>query len=293
MTQNLLPKELKLLTSFQTSEITSAFLYFKIAKRIKDKQNKKILLRIAKEEIAHSYIWKHYTGIEPKPNLYKLFFCLFLSYLFGYTFLIKLIETKEYKNIQILREIKEKYPEVSYIISQEEAHEKELINMLKEERLNYIGAIVLGLNDALIELSGTLAGLTFVLMNTKLIALVGGITGIAATLSMASSNYLAEKANMNQKAFISSIYTGGAYLITVIFLILPYLLLPNNLFVLALISMISIVITLIFIFSAYTAIIRSEPIKKRFFEMASISLSVSLISFFIGLTAKMFFGFEI
>lgn len=293
MTQNLLPKELKLLTSFQTSEITSAFLYFKIAKRIKDKQNKKILLRIAKEEAAHAYIWKNYTKRLPYPNFLKLFFYLFLSYLYGYTFIIKLIETNEYKNIYELNKIKEKYPEVEYIISQEETHEKELIDLLEEDRLNYMGAIVLGLNDALIELSGTLAGLTFVLMNTKLIALVGGITGIAATLSMASSNYLAEKANMNQKAFISSIYTGGAYLITVIFLILPYLLLPNNLFVFALISMICIVITLIFIFSAYIAIIRSEPIKKRFFEMASISLSVSLISFFIGLAAKMFFGFKI
>lgn len=289
MTQNLLPKELKLLTSFQTSEITSAFLYFKIAKRIKDKQNKKILLRIAKEEIAHSYIWKHYTGIEPKPNSYKLFFCLFLSYLFGYTFLIKLIETKEYKNIQILREIKEKYPEVSYIISQEEAHEKELINMLKEERLNYIGAMVLGLSDALVELTGTLSGLTFVLMNTKLIALSGIITGIAATLSMASSNYLAEKANGNKKALIASFYTGIAYLITVIFLTLPYLLLPKDMFLYALFFMIGVAVFLIFILSAYISIIKSESTLKRFIEMASISLIVTLISFLIGLILKYFF----
>ena len=102
MTQNLLPKELKLLTSFQTSEITSAFLYFKIAKRIKDKQNKKILLRIAKEEIAHSYIWQQYTQQEPKPNFFKLFFWEFLSIILGYTFVIKLIETNEYKNIQLI-----------------------------------------------------------------------------------------------------------------------------------------------------------------------------------------------
>ena len=293
MPQKLTKQELKLLTFFQTEEITSALLYLKISKRIKDQKNKKILIRIAKEEAAHAYIWKNYTKTPPIPNLLKLFFYLIISYLCGYTFTIKLIETNEYKNIYELNKIKEKYPEVEYIISQEETHEKELIDLLEEDRLNYMGAIVLGLNDALIELSGTLAGLTFVLMDTKLIALVGGITGIAATLSMASSNYLAEKANMNPKALIASFYTGSAYLITVIFLILPYLLLPKNLFVLALISMIGIVITLIFIFSVYTAIIRSEPIKKRFFEMASISLSVSLISFFIGLAAKMFFGIKI
>ena len=289
MAEKLTKQELKLLTFFQTEEITSALLYLKIAKRTKDTKNKKILLRIAKKEAAHAYIWKNYTKRLPYPNFLKLFFYLIISFLCGYTFIIKLIKTNEYKNIYELNKIKEKYPEVEYIISQEEAHEKELIDLLEEDRLHYIGAIVLGLNDALIELSGTLAGLTFVLMDTKLIALVGGITGIAATLSMASSNYLAEKASMNPKALIASIYTGGAYLITVIFLILPYLLFPQNLFVLALISMIGIVIALIFIFSFYTAIIQSESIKKRFFEMASISLSVSLISFFIGLIAKYFF----
>ena len=48
--------------------------------------------------------------------------------------------------------------------------------------------MVLGLNDALVELTGTIAGLTFVLTNTTLIAMAGIITGIAATLSMAASN---------------------------------------------------------------------------------------------------------
>lgn len=285
--------ERNLLKTFQKDELTSALLYSKIAKRVKDKENKSILLRIATEEEAHAHIWQQYTKKELKPNFFKVLFYQFVSYVLGYTFVIKILETHEYKGINALQEIKEKFPEVAYIISQEETHEKELISMLNEERLNYIGAMVLGLNDALVELTGCIAGLTFVLMNTKLIALAGIITGVAATLSMAASNYLAEKANGNKKALVASLYTGIAYLITVVFLTLPYLLFSNHLFLVALITMLCIVIFLIFIFSAYISIVKSERIAPRFYEMAGISLSVALISFLIGLGAKIFFGLEV
>ena len=293
MKKSLTQKQLDLLTSFQKDELTSALLYKKIAKRVKDKNNKNILLRISTEEQAHAHIWQQYTKKELTPNFFKVLFFQLVSFFLGYTFVIKILETHEYKGIQALQEIKENFPEVEYIISQEETHETELINMLNEERLNYIGAMVLGLNDALVELTGCIAGLTFVLMNTKLIALAGIITGVAATLSMAASNYLAEKANGNKKALVASCYTGIAYLITVIFLTLPYLLFAEHLFLPALITMLSIVIFLIFIFSAYISIVKSEKIAPRFYEMAGISLTVALISFLIGLGAKMFFGIEV
>ncbi len=286
-------EQLNLLQNFQKDELTSAILYKKIAKRVKDKNNKSILLRISTEEQAHAHIWQQYTKKELKPNFFKVLFFQLVSFLLGYTFVIKILETHEYKGIQSLQGIKESFPEVEHIISQEETHEAELIGMLNEERLNYIGAMVLGLNDALVELTGCIAGLTFVLMNTKLIALAGIITGVAATLSMAASNYLAEKANGNKKALVASCYTGIAYLITVIFLTLPYLLFAKHLFIPALLVMLCIVIFLIFIFSAYISIVKSEKIAPRFYEMAGISLTVALISFLIGLGAKMFFGIEV
>lgn len=293
MTKQLTKEQFNLLLSFQKDEATSSKLYEKIANRVKDKKNKTILKRISKEEYYHSEIWKQYTLKTIKPNIFKVLFYQLVSYILGYTFVIKILETHEYQGIKALQEIKQKFPEVEAIIKQEEAHEKELIDMLNEERLNYVGAMVLGLNDALVELTGTIAGLTFVLMNTKLTALAGIITGIAATLSMATSNYLAEKANGNKKALVASFYTGIAYLITVIFLTLPYLIFSKDMFVAALISMIFIVIFLIFIFSSYISIVKSERILPRFFEMAGISLSVAFISFLIGLGAKMFFGLDL
>ena len=84
--------------------------------------------------------------------------------------------------------------------------------------------MVLGLNDALVELTGSLAGFTFAMQNTRLIALSGLIIGISATFSMASSEFLAARSEGRSDAFKSCTYTGIAYLVTVVLLILPYLL---------------------------------------------------------------------
>ena len=92
------------------------------------------------------------------------------------------------------------------------------------------------------ELTGTIAGLSFALQNTRVVALSGIITGISATLSMAASNYLAERADGNPNAVKSSVYTGIAYLITVALLVLPYLLLPDNLWAVALVMMVFILL---------------------------------------------------
>ncbi|MBR2058282.1 MAG: hypothetical protein IJ982_05115, partial [Fibrobacter sp.] len=119
------------------------------------------------------------------------------------------------------------------------------------------------------------------------------ITGIAATLSMAASNYLAERADGNPNALKASFYTGIAYLVTVVFLVLPYLLFAENMFIPALVCMIGIVVLLVFMFNYYIATVKSEKFLPKFIEMAAISLSVALISFLIGLAAKMCFGIDV
>ena len=265
----------KTLLAFQKDEMTSAAIYSYFAKFVKDEKNKKILKIISEEETAHAAIWEKYTG--------KV----------GYTFVVKALELHEFEGIEGLDAVKEKYPETEHIISQEQEHERQLIAMLDEERLNYVGAMVLGLNDALVELTGTIAGLTFVLMNTTLIAMAGIITGISATLSMAASNYLAERADGNPNALKASIYTGLTYLMTVVFLVLPYLILPENMFLTALFCMIGVVVLMIFVFNYYIAVVKTEPFWKKFFEMSGISLSVALIAFLIGLAAKTFFGIDV
>ena len=165
--------------------------------------------------------------------------------------------------------------------------------MLDEERLQYVGSMVLGLNDALVELTGSLAGFTFAMQNTRLIALSGLIIGISATFSMASSEFLAARSEGRDDALKSCTYTGIAYLITVILLIAPYLIFSNEQFLLALICMLLVVVLIIAGFTYYTSVAQDQPFKSRFLEMAIISISVAVISFFVGVLAKKFLGVDL
>ncbi len=283
----------KLMLAFQQDEINSSAIYAHFAKHVKDAKNAKILSQIAQDEAHHTLIWKHYTNKELRPNMLKVLWFKLLTYMLGYTFVVKVLELHEYDGIKGLQQLEKEIPEVSQIIEDEKKHEAELIDMLDEERLNYVGAMVLGLNDALVELTGTIAGLTFVLMDTTLIAMAGIITGIAATLSMAASNYLAERADGNPQALKASVYTGISYLVTVVCLVLPYLIFPTTMYLPALVCMIAIVILLIAIFNFYIAVVKSEKFLIKFMEMSVISLSVALISFLIGLLAKLAFGIDV
>ena len=167
--------------------------------------------------------------------------------------------------------------------------------MIEEELLSYIGSIVLGLNDALVELTGTLAGLTFALQSGTLVAVSGLITGIAAAFSMAASAFLSSRADGDPKAGRSAIYTGIAYLITVILLILPYLLIPQAGFgiYLSLIVTLLIAVAIIFSFNFYLSVAKDLNFKSRFFEMLGISLGVAAFSFLVGMLVRTIFGVDI
>ena len=184
---------MKQIYTAQMNEITEYYIYSNIAKTVKDKRNRKVLLDIANEELRHCKFWKTITKREIKPNRWKIFKFTLIAKFLGFTFAIKLMEKGEEQAQVNYSEIAEYVSEAEQIAEDEEKHENELINLLDEEKLNYVGSIVLGLNDALVELTGTLAGLSFALQNTKLIAAVGIITGIAASLSMGASEYLSTK----------------------------------------------------------------------------------------------------
>jgi vacuolar iron transporter family protein len=265
----------------QKNELTEYYLYLKLSKRIKNLENRSILEKIADDEKRHYEFWKRYTKFEMEPSKVQITWFYWIARILGLTFGIKLMEKGEEKAQVNYAKIAIIIPEVLKIRDEEETHERELINMIEEEKLNYVGSIVLGLNDALVELTGTLAGLTFALQNTKLIAITGLITGIAAGISMAASEYLSTKAEGNPHLAVkSAIYTGLAYFVTVFLLILPYLFLPNYLGCLCITLIVALLI--IFCFNYYISVAKDYSFKKRFIEMAVISMGVALLSFGIG-----------
>ncbi|MFW5998797.1 MAG: VIT1/CCC1 transporter family protein [Halanaerobiaceae bacterium] len=282
----------KKIIGFQKSEITEYHIYSKLADRTRDDANSKILQDIADDELEHYKFWQEQSKKEVKPVKWKVFLFYWISVIFGLTFGIKLMEKGEEDAQDAYTEMLEDIPEVKTLIDDEDHHEQELIDLLEEEKLEYVGSIVLGLNDALVELTGTLAGLSFALKNTSLIAVAGMITGIAASFSMGASEYLSTKSESEHNhALRSSLYTGGAYIVTVFLLILPYLLVDN--FLIALLLTVITAIVIIAVFNFYISVAKDLNFKKRFMEMASISLGVAFLSFIIGFLVRTLLGVDI
>ena len=291
MKRELSKTTIAVITKFQKDEITATKLYKYLAEKEKNADNKKVLKEMASVEQAHYDSWLAISDTEVKANYPKLLFFMLISSLLGITFAIKYLERGEVKGIKGYRHAASELPEAETMVKDEERHEKMLIALIDEERLRYVASIVLGLNDALVELTGAIAGFTFAFNDTRTIALTAIITGVAATLSMAASNYLAQKADDNSDALKEAIYTGIAYLITVILLVLPYLLIGNKM--LALSATLCVVVLIIMFFSYYVHITKTVPFFSRFLEMALICFAVTAISYLIGILAKNFLGLDI
>ena len=228
-----------------------------------------------------------------KPEKGKILKYTLIARILGFTFAVKLMERGEEHAQEEYELLVNEVAESTSIRQQEEEHENALLSMLDEERLQYVGSMVLGLNDALVELTGSLAGFAFALQNTRLIALSGLIVGISATFSMASSEFLAARSEGRTDALKSCSYTGIAYLLTVIALIAPYLIFPVGQYIPALFCMLVVVILIIAGFTYYTSVAQDQPFKNRFLEMALISVSVAVVSFIVGILAKKFLGVDL
>jgi len=270
----------------QQTEITEWALYTELSKKMPE-SNAKVLRKIADEEQKHYEFWKKITKKEIKPQRMLVLWYLLLARVLGIIFAIRLRESGErgaQKKYRGLMEVKG----IEKLIVDEERHEQALIAILKDERLDYAGSIVLGLNDALVELTGALAGFTLALRDPRIVAMAGMITGFAAALSMAASGYFQSKEDGTKNPIKSAVYTGVAYIIVVILLIVPYLVFTNVYAALGI--TLSIAVLIIAGYTMYISVARNLSFGRRFLEMAAISLTVAAVSFCFGLVLNHFFG---
>jgi VIT1/CCC1 family predicted Fe2+/Mn2+ transporter len=274
----------------QSNEITEHMVYKKLAER--EKKNRDVLERIADDELEHYNAWKKVTDRDIKANSLKVAFYQILAMVFGLTFALKIMENGEGRAQKNYSELAKKYPDIKGLINDENRHEDELLKMIDEERLAYVGSMVLGMNDALVELTGTLAGLTFALRDNQLISLAGLITGIAAALSMAASEYLSTRTESGEKnPGRAALYTGIAYVVTVILIIAPFFLPVSPYASIAITILVGVIIIAMFTF--YVSVVQDISFRRRFAEMASISIGVALLSFLIGSVVRIFLGVDV
>lgn len=275
----------------QRNEIVGHMVYGRLANIVEDPNNREVLGKIAEDELRHYEFLGSLTGEEVAPSRWAVSYYTFLARVLGLTFVVKLMEGGEKKAQKIYGALEESVPGIRGLIRDEEAHEHELIAMIDEERLEYIGSIVLGLNDALVELTGTLAGLSFAFQNTSIIALSGLITGVAASLSMGASEYLSTRAEDGENAFRAGIYTGASYILTVFLLVLPFFVFDSYLLSLPLTLIAAVLI--IMVFNYYVSVAKDLDFWKQFTEMTGISLGVAALSFLVGVLINVFLGVDL
>jgi VIT1/CCC1 family predicted Fe2+/Mn2+ transporter len=280
-------KMLRQILIFQKNEMTEHRIYLRLAAVTRSPGNKQALEKIAAEELAHYRFWKTITGRDIAPDSFRVFLFVMISRILGLTFGLKLMESGEGRARLAYSEISRVIPEAGRIEADEEIHEKQILGLLDEDFLRYISSAVLGLNDAIVELTGALAGFTLTLQNPRLIATAGLITGIAASFSMATSEYLSTRSEESGKNPLkAAFYTGMTYILTVTILITPFLLL-RRVYVSLAISVVNAV-WIIALFTFYLCVAKGLPFRKRFLEMITISLGVASLTFGIGFLIRTF-----
>jgi len=277
---------------FQKDELFSYHLYKELSKEI----NQKVLEELALQEKKHYNLLKSITKKELSLNSvdkFKIFALKILSKLLGAKFIIKLLEKGEEEDIKKYEELMKKCKDekvkaiLSEILEDEKKHEKKLVELLRDKRVENLDVIVLGMNDALVELTGAVIGFTGLFNDNLRVALAGLVTGLAASLSMAASSYLSKKAEKNdiKLAFQAALYTGISYFITVLIIVFPFLLVKSKL---AVFWSLANVLLVVAFYSFYYSIVKDGNFKKEFVSMSLISLGVSLISYILGKLADFY-----
>ncbi len=278
------------LRAMLSNELTESVVYSRLAEMQKDEHNAEILKRIAADELSHAKIIQGLLGEEGVCDSRKAGRLVFIAKVFGLSFGLKRMENGEAMAEKKYVELQQRIPALAKLAEDEQRHEQELIDLLHDGHLESIGAVVLGLNDALVELTGALAGFSFAMPSQRMVAITGLITGLSASMSMAASGYLQARAENDPKKppLKSALYTGCSYVLTVILLVLPFFLLSSR--GLALGSMLGAAALIIAAFNYYISVACNESFWKRFGEMAALSGGVAVISLLIGHGLQRFLG---
>lgn len=289
-------RSLEQFDKFAQDECTADAVYSELARAERDPKTRNILAELARHEARHYAFWRKLSSKKAfAANPIEVFAIMMLRLILGLTFTAKFLERQEKEAIaEYSRFLKAKdrrmWREGRRIVHDEMHHEHSLRSMIREERVEFISSIVLGLNDAIIELTGVLVGLSFVLTNSMLVAVTGLVTGIAASLSMAASAYMQASHEKKKDAGKAATYTGVTYFAVVLLLIAPFFITSNV--IAALGVMFAVVLLIITSISYYSSVLLERDFKQQFGKMLLFSVGVSIVSFALGSLFRSLTGIE-
>ncbi len=270
------------------TELTEHIVYDTLAAREKNPENKAALEKLSAQEKTHYDFWRTLLPqeIDPRPHALTVFITPLLRTVFGATFTTKLLEGHEKSSITTYQNILAHIPathqeRLKQIIEDEKSHEQALIGEIKEKRVAYLGFIVLGLADAIVEITGVHAGFLGVTGTTLIAGVAGIIVGFAAAISMGSASYLQAKQDPEKSAVLSAFATGASYLFSVVLLALPYFLIRSM--IPAFVVSTSVGIILIALFTFYgTVVFENRKFWREFFEAVGLMLGTAIATFVWG-----------
>ncbi|MEM2041416.1 MAG: VIT1/CCC1 family protein [Nitrososphaerota archaeon] len=280
---------------FAMDEFADYVIYKELSKREKNENYKMTLEKLAEIEKTHFEFWKSlsHNNFVVRISSIKVFILYVFRIIFGLTFTLKLFERHEKETIKayeyILPKLKEEDKQVLLkIIKDEKEHESYFMSQINDSVVKYMSFVVLGLADAIIEITGVHAGFLGVTSSTLIAGIAGLVVGFAASISMASAAYLQAKHGASFKPLTSATITGTSYLGAVSFLALPYFFITEML--MAFLSSLSFAIIMIAIFTTYGAVLREESITKEFVTGFSLTIGTAFAAFLFGEALGRLFG---
>src|SRR5579875_872713 len=281
---------------YYEDEYVDHTVYFKLASYEKRSERKEVLNKLAQQEKAHMEFWaKQLKGkIYLRSSLkLKIYFIVLLRYLFGLTFAIKFLERNEKKVISEYKKALNVFDgtnkqELEEIIKDEIEHESYWISQIKENSVTYIGFIVLGLADAIVEITGVHAGFLGVTTSTVVAGIAGLVVGVSASIAMAAAAYLQAKQGEIGNPRISAIYTGISYILAAAALATPYFL--THIMWVAFLASLLVALSLLAYFNFYSAVLSEREFSRDYLVNSALVLVTAFISFFFGEFLGQYFG---
>jgi vacuolar iron transporter family protein len=273
------------------------FLFYKeLASREKNQGNKEALDKLAQQEYDHYLFWKKFSpSYQPVVSPFYLRRFRLMRNCFGLTFTIKFLERHEHVVIEEYKKVAgelsgEEKSQLEKIIHDEEEHESFFIGQIKETVIKYIGFIALGLADAIVEITGVHAGFLGVTNSTLFAGISGLIVGFSAAISMGSAAYLQAKQDPHRSPWVSAIITGTSYIVSVVFLAIPYFLTKSM--GLAFMCSIMVGIVLIALLTFYSAVVFDRRFLREFLETVFLMLATAAATFVLGKFLGEAFGIQ-
>ena len=177
------------------------------------------------------------------------------------------------------------------MIVDEEEHEYNFRNKIQSSYVKYISFIILGLADAIVEISGIHAGSLGIYNSTRITGLAGIVAGAAASIAMASAAYAQAKQGFAGSASVSAAFTGVSYFASAVVLATPYFLTEDKINAVA--ASITFAVIILGVTNYYNSVITEKSFVKDFAEMVGITFGATIALYILGQLIRSIFGITI